>query len=146
MKTWTAHAWLTAHPEDVLAMLTEPGAIARWSPIPFELVDLDSERLESGSRARVRGALAGRQLEFDVDVLEVSEDCLALVAIGPIDIEVEYWVTALDCGTELNATVSISGQGLLGKLCARAAEALLATGALKHAVSQIGRQLQPALA
>ncbi len=70
MKTWTTETWVAGSPDEVLGLLTEPEAIARWTPIPFEVVDLDAPRLSAGTRARVRGALAGRALEFDVEIHE----------------------------------------------------------------------------
>ena len=56
------HATVTGLPDEILALLTEPDAIALWTPAPFELIDLDTDRLVAGSRARVRGRLAGRTL------------------------------------------------------------------------------------
>ena len=90
MRTWTTQTTVTGLPDEVLAMLTEPDAIARWTPVPFELIDLDTDRLVAGSRARVRGRLAGRTLEFDVEVLAADDERLALRATGPISIDVEY--------------------------------------------------------
>jgi hypothetical protein len=144
MRTWTADTWLAGEPDDVLELLTEPEAIARWSPVPFELVDCETTRLLAGTRARVRGELAGRGLQFDVDVHEASAARLALVAQGPIDIDVEYRLAPLDCGSQLQAAVSVSGRGLLGGLLARAVETLLAGGALQHALRRISAQLEPA--
>ncbi len=146
MRTWTADTWLAGEPDDVLELLTEPEAIARWSPVPFELVDCETRRLLAGTRARVRGELAGRGLEFHVDVREASDRCLALVASGPISIDVEYRVARRHCGSEIRAAVSVSGRGLLGGLLARAVDALLAGGALQHALARISEQLEPALA
>lgn len=146
MRTWTADTWLAGEPDDVLELLTEPEAIARWSPVPFELVDCETERLLAGTRARVRGELAGRGLQFEVDVHEASPARLALVAQGPIAIDVEYRLAPLDCGSQLQAAVSVSGRGLLGGLLARAVETLLAGGALQHALRRISAQLEPALA
>jgi hypothetical protein len=34
MKTWTTEARVGGTPEDVLELLTEPDAIARWAPKP----------------------------------------------------------------------------------------------------------------
>src|SRR5262249_31891782 len=64
MNTWTTEMRLPALPQQVLELLTEPEAIAQWAPIPFELLDVDAGRLQTGTRARVRGGLAGRRLEF----------------------------------------------------------------------------------
>ena len=61
MKTWTTETWVAGAPEQVLELLTAPDAIARWAPIPFDLLDLDGDRLGAGTRARVsgRGLLGG---------------------------------------------------------------------------------------
>lgn len=146
MRTWTTQTTVTGLPDEVLAMLTEPDAIERWTPVPFELIDLNTGRLVAGSRARVRGRLAGRTLEFDVEVLAANDERLALVATGPISIDVEYALRPAAGGSELRASVSIQGKGLLGRVLAHATDALLAAGALDLAVSRIGRQLKPALA
>lgn len=146
MRTWTTQTTVTGLPDEVLALLTEPAAIARWTPVPFELIDLDTDRLVAGSRARVRGRLAGRTLEFDVEVLAAEDERLALVATGPLSIDVEYALRPAAEGSELRASISVRGSGLIGRVIAQATDALLAAGALDLAVSRIGRQLTPALA
>jgi hypothetical protein len=146
MRTWTTQTTVTGLPEEVLAMLTEPDAIAHWAPVPFELIDLDTARLVAGSRARVRGRLAGRTLEFDVEVLAADDERLALIATGPISMDVEYRLRPAAGGSELRASVSVQGSGLIGRVLAQATDALLAAGALDLAVSRIGRQLKPGLA
>jgi hypothetical protein len=146
MRTWTTQATVTGLPDEVLGLLTEPAAIARWTPVPFELIDLDTDRLVTGSRARVRGRLAGRTLEFEVEVLAADDERLALVATGPISIDVEYELGPAAAGSKLRASVSVRGSGLIGRVLAQAADALLAAGALDVAVSRIARQLKPALA
>jgi hypothetical protein len=146
MRTWTTKTTVTGFPDEVLALLTEPEAIEHWTPVPFELIDLNTDRLVAGSRARVRGRLAGRTLEFDVTVLTADDERLALVATGPISIDVEYALRRAAGGSELRASVSVHGKGLLGRILAQATDALLAAGALDLAVSRIGRQLEPGLA
>ena len=144
MKTWTTETWLAGAPEEVLELLTEPDAIARWAPIPFELLALDGERLVAGTRARVSGALAGRRLEFDVEIREADEERLSLVANGLVSIGAEYLLAPADGGSDVRASVSVSGHGLLGGTLARAFEAVLASGALRASVTRIGRELEPA--
>jgi Polyketide cyclase / dehydrase and lipid transport len=145
MRTWTTQTTVTGLPDEVLALLTEPDAIARWTPVPFDLIDLDTGRLVAGSRARVRGRLAGRTLEFDVEVLVADDERLALIATGPISIDVEYALRPAAGGSELRASVSVRGSGLLGRVLAQATDALLAAGALDLAVSRIGRSSSPRL-
>lgn len=146
MRTWTTQTTVTGLPDEVLALLIEPDAIECWTPVPFELIDLNTDRLVAGSRARVRGRLAGRTLEFDVEVLTANDERLALVATGPIAIDVEYVLRPAAGGTELRAAVSVHGRGLLGRVLAQATDALLAAGARDLAVSRIGHELKAALA
>jgi hypothetical protein len=149
MKTWTTETWVAGAPEQVLELLTEPAAVARWAPIPFELLDLDGERLVAGTRARVSGALAGRRLEFDVEIHEADEERLSLVANGSVSLGAEFRLAPADGGSDVRASVSVSGRGLLGGTLARAFEAALTAGALRASVARIARELdelEPALA
>ena len=102
MRTWTATTTAAAHPEAVLDVLTDPdaaGSEPAHPPVPFEVDDLDGERLLAGSRARVSGRLAGRSAGFDVEVHEADESG----------------------GSEVHASVSVrSGGGLSGRLLAQA--------------------------
>jgi hypothetical protein len=146
MATWTAQTRVAGLPDDVLALLTEPEAIARWAPISFDVVDFDGDRLRAGDRVRVRGALAGRCLEFDVNVAEADSGCLTLSASGPITLDVEYIAVANEDGSDVRATVAVSGRGLIGRVLAQATDAMLAAGALSTAVGRIAREFEPALA
>lgn len=146
MATWSAQTRVAGLPDEVLALLTEPDAIARWAPIGFDVVDFDGERLQAGDRVRVRGALAGRSLEFDVNVAEAEGGCLSLAATGPIRLDVQYIAVANEDGSDVRATVAVSGRGLMGRVLAQATDALLAAGALSSAVGRIARELEPALA
>jgi hypothetical protein len=49
-------------------------------------------------------------------------------------------------GSEIDASVSVEGKGLFGRVLARATEALLAAGALRLALERLGREVRPALA
>jgi hypothetical protein len=141
MRTWTATTTTAARPEDVLDVLTDPEAAARWAPVPFDVEELDGPRLESGSRARVSGKLAGRRVGFDVEVHEASGRGLSLAARGPVGLDVRYELAPQARGSEVRASVSVlpSG-GLAGRLLAEATRALLTAGALQAAVSRIGRE------
>lgn len=146
MATWTAQTRVDASPDDVMMMLTDPNAISRWAPIPFEVVDLEQERLMAGDRVRVRGWLAGRCVDVDVEVTEADDGCLRLTAYGPIRMDVSYTALAIGEGTNVHASIAVSGSGLMGRLLAQATDALLASGALRIAVERIGMELEPALA
>jgi hypothetical protein len=95
-------------PSQVVELLTEPDAIARWAPVPFEVLALDERDLSRG--ARRAGRLAGRCVEFDVDVLRAFGDRLHLVAHGSISIDVQYRLRAAATGSEIEAR--ISGRGV----------------------------------
>jgi hypothetical protein len=144
MSIWTTETTCNATPNDVLELLTEPDAIARWSPVPFTLVDLDRDRLAAGDRVRVRGELAGRGVEFLVDVAKADDGHLALTATGPIRIDVDYRVIGHARGSSLRARIGVAGSGLFGRVLARATDALLAAGALRLAVDRIAEELEPA--
>jgi hypothetical protein len=148
MGLWTAQTRVPALPDDVLMLLTEPDAISRWAPIDFDVVDWDGDRLMAGEHVRVQGRLAGQALEFEVDVEQADNGRLVLTASGPIQLDVEYHARELDEGSELRASVNVSGRGLLGRVLAQATDALLASGALRAAVDRLAREFdfEPALA
>ena len=145
MSTWTTQTTCSGTPDDVLGLLTEPGAIARWSPVPFTFVGLEQDRLSAGDRVRVRGELAGRGVEFLVDVAKADDGHLALTATGPIRIDVDYRVVGDARGSNLRARIGVAGSGLFGRVLAGATDAMLAAGALRMAVARIAEELEPAV-
>jgi hypothetical protein len=146
MRTFTAHTTAVSAPPEVLQRLTDPTAIARWAPIPFEVLELDEKRLYPGATVRVRGQLAGQTAEFSVRVLEVTDERLTLVAEGPISLEVEYDVRPADRGSRVYASISVVGRGLFGRLLAKATETLLAAGALQSSLNRLATQPELAIA
>jgi len=142
MRTWTATTTAAAHPEAVLDVLTDPDAAARWAPVPFDVDELDGERLLAGSHARVSGKLAGRRVGFDVRVHEADETGIALTADGPVAMDVAYQLSRASCGgSTVRASVSVrSGGGITGRLLAQATGALLSAGALQAALGRIARE------
>ena len=141
MRTWTATATTAARPEDVLDVLCDPDAAARWAPLPFEVEELDGRRLESGSRARVSGRLAGRRVGFDLEVHEASGHGLTLAADGPVGFDVDYRLSSVEGGSEVHASVSVRPSGgIVGRLLAEATSALLSAGALEAALSRVTRE------
>ena len=151
MRTWTATTTAAAHPAAVLDVLTDPDAASRWAPVPFDVDDLDGERLLAGSRARVSGRLAGRRVGFEVEVHEADESGIALSASGAggaLSFDVDYRLSAAGCGgSEVHASVSVrSGGGLTGRLLAEATGALLTAGALQAALGRIAKEASLAYA
>ena len=142
MSTWSTNRTVSGSPEAVIEVLSDPETVRRWSPIDFELEELDGNRLAAGSHARGAGRLAGRFTEFDVDVSAAGDGRFALTASGPIDIGVEYEAFAAGTGTDVWATVSVTGRGLIGRMIAQAADALLAGGALDKALGRIAREIE----
>jgi hypothetical protein len=121
-------------------VLTHPEEIRRWSPVDFDLDDLDSRRLAPGTRARVTGKLAGVRVGFDVEVHAADADVLELSADGPVGLDVRYELAPAATGSELYASVSLRrGGGITGRLVANATAALLTAGALEGAAGRIAQ-------
>jgi Polyketide cyclase / dehydrase and lipid transport len=142
MSIWSTHTNVTGTPDDVIAVLSDPDAIRRWSPIDFDVDGVDGDRLEAGSRARVSGRLAGRGASFDVEVDQAGDGRFALTASGPIELDVEYEAFEDEGGTQVWATVEVRGGGLIGRLLAQATDALLAAGALDRALGRIADEIE----
>lgn len=119
-------------------VLTRPCSIAGWAPVPFDVEGLSGDRLETGSRARVAGRLAGKELEFEVAVHKATTGELRLTASHPfIDLDVAYDVSGLDQWSQVTASIGVTGKGVLGRFVAKAVEGLLASGALNQALRQL---------
>jgi carbon monoxide dehydrogenase subunit G len=139
MRTWTAQTHVAADPEVVLAVLTDPDACRRWSPVPFDVDAAGADRLAAGTRMRVSGQLVGRTVGLDVEVHEAGDGRLALSAQGPVAFDVAYEARRVPKGgSEVCASVSVrSGGGLFGRVAEQATAALLHAGALGVAVDRI---------
>src|ERR687893_2530754 len=148
MAEWTKTTQANARPEQVLEVLTRPDAIKLWSPIDFDVEDLDGVRLAAGSTARVSGKLAGVRVGFDVEVHAADEYGVELTAHGPIGIDVRYDLAPSDDGSDVTASISLRrGGGLTGRLLSQATAALLSAGALDGAAKGIARAAErPAMA
>lgn len=137
---FTAQTSTSAGPQEILEVLTDPEAIRTWSPISFDVEDLDGVRLEAGSFARVSGSLAGKRVGFDVEVRAADERGLELTAEGPISLDVLYELEPVDGGSEVTASIGLrDGPGLTGRILAMATGALLRGGALDAAAGRIAR-------
>ncbi len=138
MKIFRARAEINARPSAVIDLLTDPEICALWSPVDFE-VDDDVARLETGTQLEVGGRVAGQRVCFDLSILEASRRAFELTASGPFEVNARYEAREGRDGTELLAFVSVTGRGIRGRLASSAAEAMLAGGALKHALERIAR-------
>jgi hypothetical protein len=145
MANWTATTTAKATPEQILEVLTHPEEIRRWSPVDFDVDELDTSRLAPGTRARVTGKLAGVRVGFDVEVHVADQERLELSADGPVGLDVRYELAPAKAGSELYASVSLRrGGGLTGRLVANATAALLTAGALDGAAGRIARAAEVA--
>ena len=146
---WTAETAIASDPGQVMEVLTRPCAISSWAPVPFEVEGLRSDRLETGSRARVAGMLAGKELAFDVVVHKADCCALRLTAVGPfVEMDVAYDVEPLADEAYVRASIDVKGKGVMGRFVAKAVEGFLAGGALNGALGQIAlavesRELTP---
>jgi hypothetical protein len=135
---WTANTAVVANPDQVMDVLTRPCAISAWAPVPFEVQGLKSDRLETGSKARIAGKLAGKDLAFDVEVHQADCCVLRLTAHGPyVDMDVAYDVIEADNTAFVQASIDVTGKGVMGRFVAKAVEGFLAGGALNGALDQI---------
>jgi len=147
MGTWQTSTTVMGCPEDVLEVLTDPCAARRWSPIGFELEQIEGDRLVSGSRAVLSGKLAGRSVKFEVNVVKAGDGRLELHAKGPVEMDVRYIAAELGEMTEVKASVEVrSAGGLMGRLISSATDALLAGGALNIAVQSVAREVEQSVA
>lgn len=145
MAQFTAKTIVKAPCEQVLGVLTDPDEIRSWSPIPFEVEQLDGRRLKAGGITRVSGCIAGRRVGFEVEVHAADADRLELTAAGPISIDVLYALEPVDGGSEVSASIGVrGGSGLTGRLLATATSALLKGGALDLATGRIARAAEAA--
>jgi len=140
MNRWTARAQAKATPERLLEVLTHPRQIERWSPVDFDVDELESRRLAAGIRTRVTGRVAGVPVSFDVEVHAADAKRLELSADGPVGFDVRYDLAPAEDGAEMTASVRVrDGGGLTGRLVAKAAATLLSAGALDNATGRIAR-------
>src|SRR3954467_11054249 len=105
MPNWTATTTTTATPDQVLEVLTHPDEIRRWSPIDFELDDLDTARLAPGTPSRVTGRLAGVGVGFDVHGPDADTGLLELSADDRVGIDVRYEPQQTNTDSEVCANV-----------------------------------------
>jgi hypothetical protein len=77
----------------------------------------------------------------DVEIRNTN-GLMSLVATGPLSIDAEYVLRLADGGSQVRASVSVRGRGLLGGILARGVDTPLAAGALNASVARLGRELQ----
>jgi hypothetical protein len=137
---------IDGEPERVLDVLTDPDACRRWAPVDFE-VEGHAARLQAGVQTRVAGRMAGREIGFDVRILESDVRRLVLHATGPVHIEARYDAVPEGPRTRLCASIAVrNAGGLIGRVLSGATDALLAAGALDKAMARIAGEVETAAA
>jgi hypothetical protein len=137
-EAWTASANLRSDLDEVLGALTDPASIASWSPVSFEVEGLAGGRLQTGSRERVSGSIAGIRATYEVEVVRADRQRVELVAHGPLSLDVAYGFSQHDDGVLVDATVAIRRQrGLTAQVLRAAVGALLNAGALRTALRRM---------
>ena len=143
MASWQMRTCIETDPERVVELLSDPAAYERWSPVALDLERLDGERLVAGRRGRVVAGIAGRDVGFDLHVVAADGRHMAVQASGPFEFEALYEARPRGSATELCASVSLrAGDGVVGRVLRRAAEAVLASGALDAALSRFAREAE----
>jgi len=145
MDLWTSSAMAKTTPDGLLEVLTHPQTIRSWSPVDFELDDLDTRRLVAGSVARVTGKVAGVRVSFKVQVHRADAARLELSADGPIGLDVRYDLAEAGECAQLTAFVQVrGGRGITGRVVAGAATTLLSAGALDGTIGRIAQAAEAA--
>jgi Polyketide cyclase / dehydrase and lipid transport len=143
MSTHTASQIATAEPAHVLQALTDPAACARWAPIEFSTNQAPGDYLDAGSRTRLQGRLAGRNVTFEIAVLAADERGLSLRATGPVGLEADYQLTPAGRGTLIEAQITLAkAAGMTGALASHATNAILGAGALRFALRAIAAEAE----
>ena len=149
MANWTATTTTKATPEQVLEVLTHPEEIRRWSPVDFDVDDLDAARL--ARRHPRAGDRQARRRRRRLRRGGPRRRRAAARAVGGRSGRPRRPLRAGARRRGLRALASVSlrrGGGLTGRLVANATAALLSAGALDGAAGRIARaaERQPALA
>lgn len=145
MDVWTSTARAKTTADGLLEVLTHPQRIRLWSPVDFDLDDLDTRRLVAGSTSRVTGKVAGVRVSFQVEVHRADATRLELSAHGPIGLDVRYDLAEAGPCAELTASVQVRpGQGIAGRVVKSAAASLLSAGALDGALGRIAQVAEAA--
>jgi hypothetical protein len=143
MSTHMAQQTVTAESAHVLQALTDPAACGRWAPIAFTTDQAPGERLQTGTRTRLRGRIAGRNVTFEIHVVAADERGLSLRATGPVRFEVDYRLAPAGRRTLIEAQITLAqARGITGAIIARATSAILDAGALRFALRAIAAEAE----
>ena len=142
LSTWRSQIDVCVEPEKLLETLTSVEACGAWSPVGFEVDDVESGRLRSGTRVDVSGAIVGRQVRFSVEIVRANRERLSLRASGPVDVLADYAVAPAPGGSRVDAAISVDRGSSGSRLAARAISIMLGAGALNHALGRIAREAE----
>jgi hypothetical protein len=134
---------VSAESRHVLQVLTDPAACGRWAPMAFSTDQAPGERLQAGTRTRLRGRIAGRNVTFEIHVFAADERGLSLRATGPVRFDVDYRLTPAPGRTLIEAQITLAQTGgMTGALIARATNAMLGAGALRFALRTVAGEAE----
>lgn len=143
MRTHMSSQTASAQPAHVLKVLTDPAACGRWAPIAFTTQQACGERLQAGTRSRLQGRIAGRNVSFEIEVLAADDRGLSLCANGPVGLEVDYRLTPAAPGTLIDAQITLTkAGGITGAVVSRATDAVLSAGAVRWALHAIAAEAE----
>jgi hypothetical protein len=143
MSTHIAKQTVTADTAHVLQVLTDPAACKRWAPLAFTSDQAPGERLQAGTRTRLQGRIAGRNVTFQIHVVAADERGLSLRAQGPVLFEVDYRLTPAAERTLIEAQITLARTGgITGALLARATNTMLGAGALRFALRGVAAEAE----
>ena len=141
MANWTATTTTKATPEQLLEVLTHPEEIRRWSPVDFDVDDLDTGA--AGARHPRAGDRQARRRPGRLrrrGPRRRHRRCSSSPRTVRSGIDVRYELAPAKTGSELCASVSLRrGGGITGRLVANATAALLSAGVLEGAAGRIAR-------
>jgi hypothetical protein len=138
-----AEQTVSAESHHVLQVLTDPAACGRWAPVAFTTDQAPGERLRAGTRTRLRGRIAGRNVTFEVHVFAADERGVSLRATGPVRFEVDYRLTPAARRTLIEAQITLARtRGITGAIVARATSAVVDAGALRFALRAIAAEAE----
>jgi hypothetical protein len=143
MNTWHSQIDVRAEPEQVFETLTDVSACKAWSPVGFDVGDLETGHLHSGSKVAVSGAIVGRRVRFCVEIVHADTERLLLRAAGPVEMLADYVVRPAAGGSRLHAAISVRrGAGRGARVAAHATSILLGAGALEQALARIAHEAE----
>lgn len=119
-------------PDDVFALLTDPGRLHEWQGTAVEAEHQGDGPLRAGSRVREVRSFLGRRIETTVEIVEVvAPERFALRSTaGPVEFDVRQSVEPTPTGSRVRIAMEGTARGVLGvaaRVAVKAADRQLKT-------------------